>query len=302
MVFRLGTRKSLLAKVQSGWVAETLKKHGIECELIEIASQGDKDLSTPLHLFEEHGPGVFTKVLEDALLENRIDLAVHSLKDLPIQQPEDLFVACIPERATLDDSLLIHPNLVDKSKSLGIAQGASVGTSSLRREAQLSAVRPDLKFVSLRGNVPTRVDKVRAGAPPAAVLALAGLKRLQLDLSPLILTPLDFEPAPGQGALAVEIRKDASPVLIEALSKIHDEPSALAVGIERSILAGLGGGCSMPLGVRAERLSSGEFRVRSFLAIPGPTPHTWADFRRFDISGMSKDTLISKSVLHLQGK
>ena len=144
MKYRLGTRKSALAQTQSNWIREQLEKVGVYCELVIIESEGDHDRSRPLYELEPESPGLFTKQLEDALLRNEIDLAVHSLKDLPTTQPDRLVVAAIPVRAKASDTLLIHEEVFQMGEDLHLPKGARVGTSSLRREAQLLSRRPDL--------------------------------------------------------------------------------------------------------------------------------------------------------------
>lgn len=304
--FRLGTRRSLLAKTQSSHVARLLEMNGLSCELVEIESSGDVDKSTPLYEMDTAGsPGFFTKELEAELLAGRIDLAVHSLKDLPTDQPKGLKVGAIPERALAGDCLVIRSSAATRDK-WSIGKGAKVGTSSLRREAQLRCERVDLGIVPVRGNVPTRLRLVSEGKLDAVVLARAGLQRLSLDLSEFVVEELPegtFVPAPAQGALAVEIREDASVELIRALAAIHDTAAATETQVERAVLKGLHGGCSLPLGVRCWGRGK-NLELKAFLgalkAAAAGRPREWVGFHRFDISGEAPETLVDKTVRHFQ--
>ena len=311
-MFKLGTRKSELALVQSRFIQSLLKQHQVDCELVLIESQGDKDLSKPLYEIETAGPGLFTKHLEQALLENRVDLAVHSLKDLPTLQPEGLALGAVTARENPADVLVTLKTNLDPLAKLGIKKGLKVGTSSLRREAHLRYHRPDLQVVPIRGNVPTRVSHITSGKVDAVVLAAAGLKRLSLDLKDLAvreLSPEEFVPAPAQGALGIEIRTDADPKLKAALSKIHDRYSAFETKLERRILRELEGGCTLPLGVRCQhpRRDSGRFTLSAFLGadeVDSSGKRAWLGFERFDISDEGNETLAEnladQTVRHLK--
>ncbi len=298
---RVGTRKSALAKTQSQGVASLLEKLGLRCSLVEIVSEGDRNRSNPLYAIETDSPGLFCKQLEEALIGGTIDLAVHSLKDLPTTQPSGLFVAAISTREVPGDCLLIHPAKVDSSRPLSLAEGARVGTSSLRREAQLLDARPDLKPESIRGNVPSRVAQVREGKLDACVLAQSGVKRLGLDLQGVIRVDLDptrFVPAPGQGALAIEARKDSSAEFLQCLGSLNDTLSATAVRVERRIMRDLEGGCTLPLGVWC-RQEQGQWAVHAFLGIARNRREgrrDWVSFHRFDICGTDEDTLVAETV------
>jgi len=236
---KLGTRGSQLARWQAEWVRDRLAPHGVRAEIVVIKTRGDAEVDRPLHELE--GKGFFTKEIEDALLDGRIDVAVHSLKDLPTALPAGLVLGAIPERHDPREALV-------NGKSLGdLAAGTRVGTSSLRRVAQVRFLRPDLEVVPLRGNVPTRVRKVEShDGLDAALLALAGLERLGLGDKASIIDPLDVMPAPGQGALGIEIRGDDRGTR-KALESLHDAASAVAVTAERTLLAALGGGCQAPV-------------------------------------------------------
>lgn len=243
---RLGTRGSRLALWQAEWVRDELARAGTAVEIVVIKTQGDAEVDRPLHQLE--GTGFFTKAIEDALLAVRVDIAVHSLKDLPTKFPDGLALGAVPPRHDPAEALVARDAAVDSLDAL--PQGGRVGTSSLRRSSQLRYRRPDIEVVSLRGNVPTRVDKVATGADglDAALLALAGLARLGLGARVTArLDPLDLMPAPGQGALGIEIRADDRRAAT-ALQPLHDPASHSAVMAERGLLAALGGGCQAPVG------------------------------------------------------
>jgi hydroxymethylbilane synthase len=242
---KLGTRGSELARWQAEWVRAALARHGVAAEVVIVQTRGDAEVDRPLHLLE--GKGFFTKEIEDALLDGRVDVAVHSLKDLPTQLPEGLALAAVPTRADPADALVTRAAGV--TAIAGLAPGARIGTSSLRRVAQLRYLRPDLEIRPLRGNVPTRVHKVQEGRDglDAALLARAGLERLGLAQQiAAAIDPLVVMPAPGQGALALEVRRDDRRVAA-VLAPLEDGASAHAVAAERSLLAALEGGCQAPV-------------------------------------------------------
>ncbi len=236
---KLGTRGSQLARWQAEWVRDRLAAHGVRAEIVVIKTRGDAEVDRPLHELE--GRGFFTKEIEDALLDGRIDVAVHSLKDLPTTLPAGLALGAIPVRHDPREALVNGRSLLE------LAAGTRVGTSSLRRIAQVRFLRPDLEVVPLRGNVPTRVRKVEThDGLDAALLAIAGLERLGLGAKGAVIDPLDVMPAPGQGALGIEIRDDDKSTR-KALQPLHDPASAVAVTAERALLAALGGGCQAPV-------------------------------------------------------
>ncbi len=250
---KIGTRGSQLARWQAEWVRTRLADLGLGADIVAIKTRGDAEVDRPLHELE--GKGFFTKEIEDALLDGRIDVAVHSLKDLPTALPPGLVLGVIPARHDPREALVNG-----KSGSLlDLPPGARVGTSSLRRIAQIRFLRPDLEVLPLRGNVPTRVRKVesREGLD-AALLALAGLERLGLGDKASPLDPLDIMPAPGQGALGIEIRRNDTATR-RAIQHLHDQASAVAVTAERALLAALGGGCQAPVAawVATENTGSG---------------------------------------------
>lgn len=306
MKYRLGTRKSDLARTQSTHVLESLKQAGLDCELVFIESEGDQKSNEALYQIENTTPGLFTKQLEVALLNDEIDLAVHSLKDLPTQQPEGLRVGAISSRASSEDCLLIHPEAFDGNQPLFLKWQARVGTSSLRREAQLLSARSDLKVSPIRGNLPTRLEAVREGKFDATLLAAAGLERLKLDcdgIHVLKLSERDFPPAPGQGALAIEIREDAPEALVSALKKIHDPISELETRIERKVLKGLFGGCTLPLGIRCYK-DGNLLKTKVFIGVlKDRKSHAkdWLGFHHFDISSQDEVALVDSIVEKVRG-
>jgi hydroxymethylbilane synthase len=236
---KLGTRGSQLARWQAEWVRDRLATRGVRAEIVVIKTRGDAEVDRPLHELE--GKGFFTKEIEDALLDGRIDVAVHSLKDLPTTLPPGLALGAIPARHDPREALVNGRSLSD------LPAGARVGTSSLRRIAQVRFLRPDLQVVPLRGNVPTRVRKVEShDGLDAALLAIAGLERLGLGGKGSLIDPLDVMPAPGQGALGIETRADDAATR-KALQPLHDPVSAVAVAAERAVLGALGGGCQAPV-------------------------------------------------------
>lgn len=253
MTIRIATRGSLLARTQSGHVAEALREvSGRDVELVHVRTHGDADQTTPLASFG--GVGVFVTAVRDAVLRGEADVAVHSLKDLPTQPAAGLEIAAIPVRQDPRDVLVAR----DGRTLDTLPQGARVGTGSPRRAAQLLALRPDLDVVALRGNVDTRVRAVTEGDLDAVVLARAGLARLdRLDVVTQEIGVDLMLPAPAQGALAVECR-DADVVVLDALRRLDDAPTRAAVTAERALLAELEAGCSAPVGAYATVSGSGE--------------------------------------------
>jgi hydroxymethylbilane synthase len=255
---RIGTRASALARWQAGRVQAQLAELGCAAALVLIRTSGDQDRETPLRLIG--GKGVFTKEIEAALLENRVDLAVHSMKDLPTALPAGLVIAAICRREDARDALVSRGRLTLND----LPRGARVGTSSLRRQAQLRHRRPDLEMVDVRGNVDTRLGKVDRGEYDGVVLAKAGLERLGMSgrISE-VLSPEICLPAAGQGAIGIELRapvNDLDREIAIAVGQLNDAQTRLAVETERAVLAGLSGGCDLPLGVWA-REESGELVV-----------------------------------------
>ena len=244
-VLRLGTRKSPMAMTQSGLVARAItERTGRPVELVGVTTRGDVSRA---QLAQIGGTGVFVSALRDELLAGRVDLAVHSLKDLPTGRPDGIVLAAVPVRDDPRDALISR----DGVKLADLPPGATIGTGSPRRAAQLLLLRKDIRCVPIRGNADTRFGKVTQGELDAVVLAAAGLGRLdRLDLVSQIFEPDEMLPAPGQGALAVECRA-ADPGLAELLGAIDDPASRAAVTAERTVLAALEAGCSAPIGAYA---------------------------------------------------
>jgi len=254
----IGSRGSNLALWQANYVKEKLSNLGIESNIKIIKTKGDKIQNLGFDKIE--GKGFFTKEIENALLKNEIDLAVHSLKDLETKQPKGLCIAAIPKREDPADVLLINPNAVDESKILNIIKSPVVGTSSARRKNQLLLFREDVNIKELRGNVPTRINKLRTKECDAIVLAKAGLNRLKIDLSEFYIQELpvsSFIPAPAQGALGLQVR-ESDKELKKTLEKISHKDSEENVNFERKILNGINGGCHSPFGVYSVKDKNGE--------------------------------------------
>lgn len=246
---RIASRASKLALAQVDLIRKLLEDlcSGLETSIVKISTKGDRDKSD--FLYKSESMGFFTSEVEQALLDGRVDLAVHSLKDLPTALTPGLIVAAIPKRESPADALIAK----EKVASIwDLPAGTTIGTSSLRRIAQLYMLRNDIKCVPLRGNVETRVRKVMEGRVGAIVIACAGLNRLGLnDKISAVLPPKDFIPAPAQGALAVQIRADDTE-LADLVKQTDDKNSRIAVETERCVLETMHGGCSIPLGVYAQ--------------------------------------------------
>jgi hydroxymethylbilane synthase len=272
-VLRLGTRRSALATTQSAWVADRLRALGHEVELVEVSTEGDRDQTTPLA--QLGGTGVFVSALRAALVDGRVDLAVHSLKDLPTTPDPDTTVAAVPTREDPRDALVARDGLTLG----GLPAGATVGTGSPRRRAQLEALGLGLVVTELRGNVDTRVRQVLEGRLDAVVLAAAGLRRLgRIDEATELLDPIQMLPAPGQGALAVEVRRDdAATAAIVAV--LDDTDTRACTTAERVLLAELEAGCSAPVGALAEVVEGRDGPELSLRAVVA-TPDGSADLRR----------------------
>jgi hydroxymethylbilane synthase len=244
---RIGTRKSQLALWQAKYIANLINQiHGVEVELVKITTSGDKILDVPLAKIG--GKGLFVKEIEDAMLKGEIDIAVHSLKDVPTQLPEGLDIIAITEREDPRDAFLST-----KYKSLkDLPAGAVVGTSSLRRKSQIMKMRDDLIINDLRGNVDTRIRKLEEGQYDAIILAYAGLKRLGLDSkASYIFSPQEMIPAVCQGFLGIEARVDDERIK-KILEPINNQESFIRATAERSFLKTLEGGCQVPLGAYCE--------------------------------------------------
>ena len=262
----IGTRGSKLALWQAYYTQEKLKAIGVESELKIIQTKGDKIQHLSFDKIE--GKGFFTKEIEDALLNDEVDLAVHSMKDMPTTQPEGLSLAAISYRDDPADCLVIRKDIADNNQVLKLPQNSVVGTSSARRKALIKEVRPDVSLKDIRGNVPTRLQKLREGQFDAIILAMAGIKRLELDMSDfesIRLNPKEFVPAPAQGVLAWQTKTENMDVR-RILRRIHDAEVLRCTNVERKVLKLLDGGCHLPLGVYCEVDSLGYFHVCSILS------------------------------------
>ncbi len=261
-MLRAATRGSPLARWQTIHVNELLSTAcGVQTVPVVVSTEGDRRATTPIHRMG--GKGVFVKEVQQAVLDGRADIAVHSAKDLPSQSPEQLTLAAVPLRGDPRDALV-------GARLAELRPGAEVATGSARRRVQLAALRPDLAFVELRGNIATRL--AQAGERSAIVMAAVALQRLGLE--PEVLDVLDADtmvPQAGQGALAVECRCDDERTL-EALSAINHATSRLAVNAERAFLAELGGDCSLPAGAHATLTASGGLRLTGLLAAVEGSP------------------------------
>lgn len=262
-IVRLGTRRSALATTQSGWVAERLRELCLQVELVEITTEGDVS-AAPLTTIG--GTGVFASAIREALLDGRVDCAVHSLKDLPSAPEPGLVIAAVPRREDPRDALCARDGLTLAE----LPPGSVVGTGSPRRAAQIAALGLGVELVPIRGNVDTRLQHVRDGRCDAVVLAMAGLSRLGLvDVVSEALDTVQVLPAAGQGALALECREDHP--LREVFARIEDAETRACVEAERGLLARLEAGCTAPVGALAEVVESEdglELSLRAFVGSP----------------------------------
>ena len=254
----IGSRGSQLALWQARWIQSRLQGFGVESKLEIIHTTGDK--ITDVALSKVGTKGLFTKEIEEALLDGSIDLAVHSLKDMPTELPSGLILAAIPEREDPRDALV-------GERLSELKRGARVGTSSLRRAAQLRVMRPDLEISDIRGNLDTRLRKLDENKYHAIVLASAGLRRLGWENRITeLLEPAQMCPAVGQGALAVETRDDTGEAR-EICRRLEHTETRIAVTAERAVLAALGGGCQVPIGAHAT-LTGSTIHIRSIVVSP----------------------------------
>ncbi len=277
MNLRLGTRGSDLAMAQSRSVAAALHAAGHEVELVVVRTSGDQNRDVP---FAEVGePGIFVRELESALLRGDVDLAVHSYKDLPSVMPDALAVAAVPAREDPADVLLVRAERSGEAGGLaGLASGAIVGTASARRQAWIRQVRPDVQVEMLRGNVPTRLSRLRDGGYDAILLAAAGLDRLLavgvLDAGSFTgiqrqrLAPTEFVPAPTQGAIAVQVETARTDV-VAAVATIDDPDLAPAIRAERALQARVEAGCQVAFGAYAQRSGDGALELIAALELDG---------------------------------
>ena len=293
-VYRIGTRGSRLALWQAHNIQGKLRALGVETTIEVIKTQGDRIDDVPFSQLE--GKGFFTKELEDAQLAGRIDLAVHSLKDLATEMPAGLTLTAMVGREDPREVLLARNDAVDADRVragevLPLRDGVRIGTSAVRRQAQVHNLRPDLEIADLRGNVPTRVERLREGRYGAILLAQAGLVRLDLTLDDLFVSPLNvvqFVPAPAQGMMGIQCR-DEEPWR-DTLARLHCAEDGHAVAAERRLLQWLEGGCQLPFGVNVRKTESG-WRLDAFLAF-SPTDESP---RRLSLAGPDPDTLAEQA-------
>ena len=300
-IIRIGTRASELALRQARLVETALNERGIDAELVTFKTTGDKKLDEPLSAIG--AKGLFTHEIEVALGKGKVDCAVHSLKDLPTDLPEELEIVALLEREDPRDVLVVNRQTGAEGLD-DLPAGSRVGTSSLRRRAQLMARRPDLEVVELRGNVPTRLSKVEKGSVHAAVLAAAGLIRLRVQQRiAVFLEPPEWLPAPGQGAIAIEARKDDQRAQT-LLRQLDDPRTSVATRAERAFLAALEGGCQVPIGALVSAVSgtptlygmladlSGKHIVRGSRALDSADPEATGEALAAEIRSRGGSSLL----------
>jgi hydroxymethylbilane synthase len=288
--FIIGSRGSDLALWQAHHIQDLLQDLGCETEIKIITTKGDRIQDLSFDKIE--GKGFFTKEIEDALLNRDIDIAVHSHKDLETAQPTGLKIASIPGREDSRDSLLIREDLASANDVFQLSHGAVVGTSSIRRKTQLLHHAPHLNVIDLRGNVPTRIQKLREKKYDAIVLAAAGLARLKVDLTGLRVIQLDpalFVPAPAQGALGIQIR-EVDEELATILAKTNDKEAQRNVEVERTLLNKLQGGCHLPFGAHC----TGQLGDLSLHLAYARTPEEVMNYTHF--AAESPEILLSKGM------
>lgn len=291
---KIGTRGSKLALWQAEFTRSELARIGVESELAIIKTQGDAVQHLGFDKLE--GKGFFTKEIEDALLRGDIDLAVHSMKDLPTSQPEGLVISAVSYRDNPADWLVIRRESFSEKDLFKVAKNAVVGTSANRRKAQLHDFRPDIRLKDIRGNVPTRLEKLRSGDYDAIFLAAAGVSRLGLDVSGfevVELNPREFVPAPAQGVLAWQTNRDDTATRL-ILKNIHHPDISAVTNVERKVLQLMEGGCQLPLGVHCERDAAGHFHAYAACEIGGV-------MRRAQLSSSTSFGMAEKLVGALKG-
>lgn len=298
MKLKIATRASRLALAQAKAVRASLLAldPALTVELVEFTTRGDKILDRPLSAIG--GKGLFTEELEAALRDGAVDLAVHSMKDFPVKAPEGLRIAAVPKREDARDVLITASGCALEA----LPEGCRLGTSSLRRAALTLALRPGVRILPLRGNVDTRLRKVREGDVDATLLAAAGLNRLGMCIEGAVaLDPAVMIPAPGQGALCIETAADGCRIPDALLSGLHDADTAACVELERAALSALGGSCQVPVGVHAQ-WNAGALQARACIAgLDGRT------LVRGEISGPADDAralglALADDILHRGGK
>ncbi len=280
----IGSRGSDLALWQAHFVKSELEKRGCTVDIHIIKTQGDAIQHLSFDKLE--GKGFFTKEIEEALLSKEVDLAVHSHKDLETNPPAGLVIACVSDRANPADLLLIRKASVSENEKWKLKKGAIVGTSSARRKTQFLHYREDVTINDLRGNVPTRIDKLRQGNYDAILLAKAGIDRLELDLSEfesVVLDPTEFVPAPAQGVLGLQIREDDHE-MAELMATMNNVEVEQCIAVERKILNLLEGGCQLPLGAYC---TPDHHLYVAFAEKPG-APSTFLQYKVTEFAGMAE--------------
>jgi hydroxymethylbilane synthase len=252
--FRIGTRGSKLALAQANLVKDILAKNGINTEINIIKTSGDTFTDRPLH--EVQGFGVFVREIDDSMLAGKIDIAVHSMKDVPTERPSELTIAAVMKRDSPYDYVLTR----DNTKLRDLPEGANIGTTSLRRRAQLLRFRSDLQIKELRGNIDTRLRKLKEGQYDGIFMAEAGLERMKWNIPGERLDPDDFVPSANQGTVVIITKKDSEAE--EAVKILDDERTRIETRIERIIIGILGGGCLVPIGAFA-RTEGSEIHIRT---------------------------------------
>jgi len=289
----IGSRGSDLALYQAHLIQSHLaavSKRDISIKIIKTA--GDRIDSTPFDQME--GKGFFTKELEDSLLSGEIDVAVHSLKDLMTTQPAGLKLGAVGFRVDRRELLMICRDFRAGDGAFPVKAGAVVGTSAARRKAQVAALNPNVQIVDLRGNVPTRIKRLREGKYDAIVIAAAGVERLKLDVSELeviYLDPETFLPAPAQGILGIQIRSDDREIE-SIVSQLNDPRAELEARLERGLLAMFDSGCSLPLGVLTE-ISENSYRLKAVLGVRNGTE--WLTPRRIEVTGTDVEQILAEA-------
>ncbi len=295
MQVKIGTRGSKLALWQAEYTKLLLEEQGAEVELVIIKTKGDRIQDIGFAKME--GKGFFTKEIEDALLRGDVDLAVHSMKDMPTNSPEGLVITAVSYRENPADWLIIRKDKTTENKLLKLPENATVGTSSARRKAQMLHFRSDVNLQDIRGNVPTRLQKLRDGGFDAILLAAAGIERLEIDLTEFTvvkLHPKEMVPAPAQGVLAWQTCTEDKKIR-RLLKKLHNADTAAATNVERKVLNLFQGGCQMPLGVYCERDHSGNYHVQAAMA------DSWdAPVKRVSVSQSTAAGLAEKVVERLK--
>jgi len=257
----IGTRGSKLALWQANNLKEELKSLKLETEIKIIKTKGDQIQNIGFDKME--GKGFFTKEIEDALLDRKIDIAVHSLKDMPTGKIPGLVIGGLSEREDPSDLLIINKEAVDKSKPLKIKPSAVIGTSSVRRKSQIMNILKECTVADLRGNVPTRIKQLQQGDYDAIIIASAGVNRLKIDLEEfqtIRLHPREFVPAPGQGVVAYQCREDDMEIR-KIIRNVHHKDVAERSNVERKVMSQMEGGCQVPLGVYCEKDSNNYYHV-----------------------------------------